>query len=118
MDKVLNALKSQPQLSLPDAPYVLRHSGRLWPLGRYLRRRIREGLGRSSDTPGNVLEQYREEMQRVFQDAIDNQTPEESRIQKAIFGRKRWKKIYVDQNKQKILNIKARFELRQGEKKL
>lgn len=49
-----------------DAPVVLRNSGSMLPLGRYLRRKWREALGRSPDTPKSVLEQYQQELQTVL----------------------------------------------------
>lgn len=51
-----------------DAPVVLRNSGSILPLGRYLRRKWREAFGRSADTPESVLGQYRKELYSVLKE--------------------------------------------------
>lgn len=49
-----------------DAPVVLRRNGSILPLGRYLRRKWREALGRSPDTPKSVLERYVQELHAEY----------------------------------------------------
>jgi len=45
-----------------DVPTHLRHGGRLHPLGRYLRRRLRERIGRDTKAPMEAVEAQRERL--------------------------------------------------------
>ena len=45
-----------------DVPSVLRHGKKLLPLGRYLKRKLREKLGRSPDAPASALDEIKAEM--------------------------------------------------------
>lgn len=49
-----------------DAPAVLLKSGSPLPLGKYLRRKWREALGRSQDAPKSELGRYCKEMQGLY----------------------------------------------------
>lgn len=49
-----------------DAPVVLRNSGSTLPLGRYLRRKWREALGRSPDTPRSVVQEHDKEVSKLW----------------------------------------------------
>lgn len=48
-----------------DVPSQLCHGGRSWPLGRYLRRRLRERVGRAPDAPKETLEEYKARLHLV-----------------------------------------------------
>lgn len=49
VDKIVESLSGMSGLAyidrVGDVPMVIKHRGRQWPLGRYLRKKIREGLG-------------------------------------------------------------------------
>lgn len=55
--------------TLVDVPMTLRHGSQEMPLGRYLRRRLREVIGRSPDTPKEVLNEIYAEMHTLREDA-------------------------------------------------
>lgn len=96
-----------------DAPVVLRNSGSLLPLGRYLRRKWREALGRSEDTPESVLGEYCQEMQRVYG---------ESKEKESLAGTPSCfispKSVYQWSNRQKILNLDSKTKIRQNRRTL
>jgi len=72
MEVVGKSLKLHPNvLSSLDVPAVLKHSGKLWPLGRYLRRKIRESLGRSPDSDGKELWDYGLRMRVLHEDRTE-----------------------------------------------
>lgn len=84
-----------------DVPMALNHGRNSLPLGRYLRRQLRERLGLSSDTPAASLEKWSLEMRGLFQEALS--TPEGSK--------KSLRKILVDKNRQKVLNLEGRAKI-------
>lgn len=55
-----------------DVPGALRHGSKLMPLGRYLKRKLREAVGREVTTPEEVLEQIAEEMRPLRDFAFNN----------------------------------------------
>lgn len=55
-----------------DVPSALRHGGRLLPLGRYLRRSLREMVGKSVDAPASSVEQAQEAVRAVREVAFNN----------------------------------------------
>lgn len=89
-----------------DAPVVLRNSGSTLPLGRYLKRKWREALGRSPDTPKSVSDQYLSELYKencaATLDAQKQGVPSVFRDAKANYYRK---------TKQKIKNLDARAKI-------
>lgn len=96
-----------------DAPAVLRNGGLILPLGRYLKRKWREGLGRSQDTPKSVLGQYCSELQELYEEARQKErmagTPESFLNPKSLF---QWK------TKQAIMNLEAKSRLVKNRRKL
>lgn len=96
-----------------DAPVVLRNSGSTLPLGRYLRRKWREAIGRSPDAPESVMGQYRAEMQKLY---------EEAKTKAILGGTPRCfinpGTIYEMDNRQKIKNLDAKAKLKYKEKTL
>lgn len=96
-----------------DAPVVLRKNGSLVPLGRYLRRKWREALGRSPDTPQSILGQYCEEMYKL-RETYREQAKKDgipsvfTDARGAHFGR----------NGQKIKSLEARDKIFQTERSL
>lgn len=84
-----------------DVPSVLQHGMKKFPLGRYLRRRLRLELGfASADPPKDSLKGYALEMRRVFETAISS--PE---------GPTEGLKYLQQVNEQKIRNMVARYKI-------
>lgn len=48
-----------------DVPTSLQHGRKKWPLGRYLRRKLRERIGREANTPQVVLQEQKEKMRAL-----------------------------------------------------
>lgn len=96
-----------------DAPVILRNSGSTLPLGRYLRRKWREGLGRSPDTPKPVLEQYLKEMQILYGQFKEKELLEGT--PKCFISPE---SAYRQQNFQKIINLEAKAKIKYKEKSL
>lgn len=65
-----SALEFQLDKVLADVPLSLNHSGGSKPLGRYLRRRFREALGRDGATPQAVLDAMAAELLPVRSSAF------------------------------------------------
>lgn len=81
-----------------DVPSSLSHGRRSLPLGRYLRRRLRQlTLGSDGTTPEAALEKIREEMSPVRLFAFNNSQP--------------FKKVAVEEDNQKILNMEAKQKI-------
>lgn len=59
-------------LNLNDVPSSLRHGTRLMPLGRYLRRKLRERIGRNEEAPPEVLEALKAEMLQLYAQAAED----------------------------------------------
>lgn len=55
-----------------DVPNHLNHGRVAYPLGRYLKRKLREQIGKSPDTPKEVLDRYEEEMRPLREFAFTN----------------------------------------------
>lgn len=63
MDEVASSLLTYKlDAKLADVPESLRHGGKLMPLGRYLKGRLRERIGRDPGCPEVVLEAMAEEL--------------------------------------------------------
>lgn len=56
-------------LNLDDVPAELRHGKRLMPLGRYLRKKLRERIGREAEAPQKTLDGTKMEMLRLYAQA-------------------------------------------------
>lgn len=92
-----------------DAPVVLRNAGKMLPLGRYLRGKWREALGRDKKTPDSVMGQYLEEMQALYSEE------KSKKIQEGVpscFIEP--KSVYVGMTQQKIKNLEAKAKIRQN----
>lgn len=71
MDEVASTLlEHRLQDSLEDVPMALRHGKRVWPLGRYLRRRLRTRIGREPNAPVAIQQQMEEELRPVREAAF------------------------------------------------
>lgn len=53
-------------LEVDDVPTALRHGTRVMPLGRYLRRKLRERIGRNEEAPEKALESLKAEMLGLY----------------------------------------------------
>jgi len=63
---------------MADVPSSLRHGGSVLPLGRYLRRKLREHVGRDPKAPQATLDAIQEEMRPVFEEARKVKTQTET----------------------------------------
>jgi len=54
-----------------DVPGALRYDGKHWPLGRYLRRKLRVMTGRSINAPQATLEETQKEVRFVRENSLD-----------------------------------------------
>lgn len=107
--KVLFSPEGQDLLMVEgDVPRALRHGGKLMPLGRYLRRKLREKIGRLPSTPTGSLQSYGAELRLMFEEALKDEAFKASPL----------RKIFVDKDVQKIRNIESRAKLYSQEKKL
>lgn len=79
---------------LLDVPLVLAHGRRQLPLGRYLRSKLREMIGRDGKTPKEVLELIKEEMRPLRESAFNNS--------------KSYALALKEEKAQKVANFKAR----------
>lgn len=85
-----------------DVPLALRSGTKNLPLGRYLRRKIREKLGhRETSTPQEMLLRLQFETTQTISDEL--KIPENK--SKSV------KKILLDLNKQKVLNLENRIKI-------
>lgn len=71
-----------------DVPISLRHGSMQWPLGRYLRRKLRTYIGRDENAPQAVTEEMEKELQLVRQAAWDSQTSVKAAILEKSLGRR------------------------------
>lgn len=89
--------------SLQDAPAVLRLNTSLRPLGKYLRRKFREALGRGPDTPEPILAAYYSELEREYQEYKGTASGPD------LF--KDARSAYFSKNKEKIKAVEKRFKM-------
>lgn len=80
-----------------DVPTGLRHGAHVMPLGRYLRGKLREYIGRDAKAPQSTIDKIKEELQALRQSAFDN-----SRSFKAEI---------VQAGNQRVLNMEKRAEI-------
>lgn len=83
-----------------DVPSGLRHGSKIWPIGRYLKRRLRSRIGLSPETPQLAKDQTFNEMQPLRQYAFDNSTSLASVV----------KQVYEGQTSQ----LEGRFKAKKG----
>lgn len=91
-----------------DVPNVLRHSGKLWPIGRYLRGKLREAIGRTKDTPLQLVEGFAKDLSKLYGEYVENEKNEEVKRFLKAAGKKSFNTCI---NKQKLLNLKSRSEI-------
>jgi len=72
-----------------DVPLSLEHGRTKWPLGRYLRRRLRTYIGREPNAPQQSVLEAAAEMQDVREIAWNSKTSVKAEILKRSLGRRR-----------------------------
>lgn len=91
-----------------DVPSVLRKDGKLNPLGRYIRRKIREAYGfKDPGTPKELLQKLSQEMQEMLKDTLPEKTSFSSREE----VRFNTKQALINKNLGKIRSIEARGKI-------
>lgn len=84
-----------------DVPLSLHHGGKSMPLGRYLRRKLREHLGfKNVDAQDGWALKASEEVCKVYEKAFSETDDAKAAMQKVL-----------EQKKQKILNCETRYKL-------
>lgn len=85
-----------------DVPMALKHGRRSWPLGRYLRSKVRQAFGmEETGTPKEALSKLSKEMSDLYEAYLDK--PENHS--------KSFKTFLNDMNHQKILNREKKWKL-------
>lgn len=89
MDEVASTLMSfNLESGSADVPSALQHGNRKLPLGRYLRRRLRERVGRDPSAPASVLNEIQAELQPLREAAWNSSTPFKEEVIKAGQGKR------------------------------
>jgi len=108
MHEIANVLTSKHGAEIiinnKDVPNELSHGGKTHPLGRYLKRILRETLG-FYETGGQTetINQYKQEMFGLLQEALAGE-----KISNPALKREALKAFLLDQNKQKVLNLETK----------
>jgi len=71
-----------------DVPLTLQHGTKQWPLGRFLRRKLRTYIGREANAPAEVMELQKSELQAMRETAWNNQTSLKTEVLKKSLGRR------------------------------
>lgn len=101
MSKVVEAIKSL-NSNVSDVPTVLQHGKKKMPLGRYLRRVLRERLHiNEEEAKAKAVSSYSLEMRDLFKDAFED----EENASKPLSA------ILVQRRKQEFLNVETRYEI-------
>jgi hypothetical protein len=106
MDEMASELLKYPLDDLEDVPGALRHGSRLLPLGRYLKGRLRERIGRDKKAPKIVLEKAIEKM-RPMREAAFATAPSGSKL----FT---FKQMVIDSGAGKRARVKAKDRKKKG----
>lgn len=75
MDEVASTLMEHGLDGSEDVPAALRHGSKLYPLGRYLRRRLRTRIGRDEKAPQSVLDKAEAELRPLREIAYSYASP-------------------------------------------
>lgn len=91
-----------------DVPRSLMHAGKSMPLGRYLRRKIREAYGiEDGKAPPEVVQKFLEEMRGLFKDVKQAPGYQKGYAPASV----RLQAEYVKVNQQGIWNVESRSKL-------
>lgn len=103
-----------------DVPLALKHGPKQYPLGRYLRNKLRDELGYDKEKIKAVtIPQYETQMRELYQTLSSNQ--KSTKISSKIFNRspsEEFKKLLLTENQQKVLNMETRHKIFNGVKKI
>jgi hypothetical protein len=108
-DIASSLMLSEVDEGLEDVPNTIRSMGQEWPLGRYLKQKLRAQIGRSEKTPQAVLDKMEEELYILWKDA---QTAP-SGLKQASF-----KALIQDTFKQARMNLEAKERVRKKREKI
>lgn len=87
-DLASTLMEHQLEKELIDVPAVLAHGRRNYPLGRYLRRKLRTYLGREANAPQEALQKERERLSPLREAAFNASLPFKTAILEASLGRR------------------------------
>lgn len=120
MDTILDLLTSKSGsylLADGDVPKALRHGDKIYPLGRYLRSKLREGYGFKDEYVEKLKEIPKQELQAMLSDFFASKTREEHRELRSQlsshFPKARSSIELTWDNLQMERNIKSRLNLKQ-----
>jgi hypothetical protein len=109
MDKIVEILETEHGVDLlleGDVPNILKHGKKQYPLGRYLRSKIREKMGwKEKGCPEEVLQKLRQESQEEYMEERE----------KNPFGDQ--KTLLLNKNKQRVKNAEKRYSLYKPKKR-
>ena len=89
-----------------DVPSSLRHGNKVFPLGRYLRRKLRVMLGKPENTPHEISQAIQKELRALYEDS-------------SFFEEgKSYKEHLLSKGKQKAASLIGRTNIYKGNKKL
>lgn len=71
-----------------DVPTTLQHGTKQFPLGRYLRRKLRERIGREPNCPETVLRQMEEKMRPLRETAFNNSQKFSEKVLEESLGKR------------------------------
>lgn len=92
------------ETKIADVPVALRHGSRELPLGRYLRRKLREQIGMSPDAPESTLDKVQSDLQPLRETAFNNS--------------RSFKEEVVKDGAQAVLNMETKAKIFNRGKKL
>lgn len=95
-------------LNTGDVPQVLMHGSKRWPLGRYLRKKLREHLG-FPETGGqeDKIKVWSMQMHQL----LENLKGSEAWPKNPQFRRDAVKKLLLEFNKQRVLNMESKNKI-------
>lgn len=94
-----------------DVPISIKIGGRDIFIGRYLRSKWRAYLGKKSEAPEEVLKQYKEEVSRLLRETKEKIHKKEERYFASLGRRGLNKFLFVDKDRQKIVNMEGRQKI-------
>lgn len=97
-----------------DVPASLRMHGKKWPIGRYLRRKLREFVGREPDTPPEVMEEILAELQPLQEEAERRLAEAKVKLPESYDAHiyaKHYREVILEQKAQLVASAEARFEI-------
>lgn len=81
-------LKYDLEKDIVDVPLALQHGSHQWPLGRFLRRKLRTFIGREPNAPQAILDIQAAELQDLREAAWDHATTVTQEVLNRSLGRR------------------------------